>query len=105
MHKSLAGLLLLLAAVLVSGCSSMKFVNGPEMPSTVEREQWHHLGLNGIVEYSRPMDLQYNCDQQQWNTATVEYSFFNALASVSIPAPISLYNPWTIIYQCREPID
>ncbi|MBB1486811.1 hypothetical protein [Oceanospirillum sediminis] len=93
------------SALLLSACSTMKFVNGPEMEQTTEREQWHHLGLNGVVEFSRPMNLKYNCAQQQWDTATIEYSFLNMIASVSPAVPVTLYNPWTIIYECREPID
>lgn len=95
----------ILLSLPLAACSTMKFVNGPEMEDTVEREEWHHLGLNGIVEYSRPMDVDYKCDRQQWDSVTVEYSFFNALASVTTVAPISIYSPWTIIYECRDPID
>lgn len=90
--------------LLMGGCSTMKFVNGPKMEETVVREQWHHLGLNGIFEFSRPMDVDYNCASQQWDTITVEQTFFTTLASVSSPY-FSLYSPWAIIYECREPID
>lgn len=92
-------------AMLLSGCSTMRFVNGPDMDGTVQREQWHHLGLNGVVEFSPPMDLEYYCSEQQWDAATVEHSFLNAIASVSPWVPLSLYSPWTIIYECRESID
>ena len=99
-------LILILASIqLIIACSSMTFVNGPKLENTVEREKWHHIGFNGTVEYSPPVDLEYNCANQQWDSATVELSFFNAIASVSPWVPLSLYNPWTVIYECREPID
>ncbi len=98
-------LILLFLSVQLGACSTMNFVNGPEMEETVEREKWHHLGLNGVVEYSPPMNLKYNCGQQQWDTATVELSFFNGIASFSPWVPLSIYSPWTVIYECREPID
>jgi len=50
----------------------MNFVNGPQMDQYVEREQWHHLALFGLIELSRPMDVSYNCANQQWDTVTVE---------------------------------
>ncbi len=101
---SAIGLSLSLSLAL-SACSTMTFVNGPEMDETVEREQWHHLGINGMIEYSPPMNVVYNCANQQWDSVTVELSFFNAIASVSPWPPLSLYSPWTIIYECREAID
>lgn len=105
MAKLIRLVLVALSAQLLVACSSMKFVNGPELEETVEREKWHHLGFNGVVEYSPPVDLEYNCANQQWDSATVELSFFNALAAVSPWVPLSIYNPWTVIYECREPID
>ena len=73
---------LILMCLLLSACSTMNFVNGPKMDETVVREQWHHLGINGLIEYSKPMNIEYNCANQQWDSITVERSFFNGLASV-----------------------
>ncbi len=91
----------------LSACSTMHFTNGPQIEQTVVREQWHHLTFNALIEMSPPLDLQYNCGQQQWDTVTIEQTFLNGFVStVSQPFPyISLYTPWTITYSCREPID
>lgn len=88
----------------LSACSSMEFVNGPKMEQTVIREQWHHLAIGGLIELSEPMDINYKCDNKQWDSITIERSIFNAATGVSYPY-LSLYAPWTIIYECREPID
>ncbi|OPX55587.1 hypothetical protein SAMN02745127_01448 [Oceanospirillum multiglobuliferum] len=98
-------LVLLVVSLPLTACSTMNFVNGPEMEDTVERETWHHLGLSGVVEYSPPLDVSYSCANQQWDTVTVELSGFNVIASYSPWLPLSIYSPWTIIYECREPID
>lgn len=82
----------------------MHFVNGPKMDETVVREKWHHLAFNGLIEISPPLDVTYNCANQQWDTVTVKRTFLNGLASVSSPY-FSIYSPWAIIYECREPID
>lgn len=82
----------------------MSFVNGPQMDQTVEREQWHHIALFGLIELSRPMDVTYNCANQQWDTITVEKSFFNGISDVSWPY-VSVYSPMSIIYKCRQHLD
>ena len=97
-------LLLLTICLFTVSCSTMKFVNGPEMEDTVAREKWHHLGFNGLIEYSKPMNITESCDNKQWDTVTVEKTFFNALADLSWPY-VSVYTPWSIFYECREPID
>jgi len=97
-------LLLATLYLLIAGCNTMNFVNGPQMDRSVEREQWHHIALFGLIELSRPMDVTYNCANQQWDTVTVEKSFFNLIADASWPY-VSVYSPMSIIYKCREPFD
>lgn len=86
------------------GCSTMNFVNGPKMDETIVREQWHHLGINGLIEFSKPLNLSYNCGNQQWDSITIERSLLNGVAAAS-SAYLSLYTPWSIVYECREAID
>lgn len=97
-------LILAMLYMLSAGCSTINFVNGPQMENSVEREQWHHIALLGLIELSRPMDVTYNCATQQWDTITVEKSFFNSLADASWPY-VSIYSPMSIVYKCREPLD
>jgi Bor protein len=97
-------LMTLVSGALLSACSTMNFVNGPQMENTVDRAQWHHVALLSLIELSRPMNVTYNCANQQWDTVTVERTFFNALADLNWPY-FSLYSPMSIIYECREPID
>lgn len=94
-----------LLLIFCASCSTLNFVNGPVMEDTVQREQWHHIGINGLIEFSKPMDVEYNCAGQQWDTVTVERTFFNTIAAVSPWPLISIYTPWSIIYECRAPID
>jgi len=96
--------LLLAICVALSGCTTMEFVNGPKMEDTRVRETWHHQGLNGLVEFSKPLDLEYNCATEQWDSVTIEKTLFNSIAGLSYPY-VTLYAPWTIVYECREPID
>lgn len=89
----------------IISCSTITFVNGPELEQTIQREQWHHVGLNGLIEYSKPMNLDYYCGDQQWDSVTVEKTVFNSLMGTTPHPAVSVYTPWTIFYECREPID
>ena len=89
----------------LSACSTMNFVNGPVVGDTVERKQWHHIAVGGLVEISKPFDFDYYCDEKQWEKLTVELTFANLLAHTTAPQVPTLYSPWTIEYTCRESID
>jgi hypothetical protein len=88
----------------LSACSTFEFVNGPELNQTTIHESWHHQGINGLINFSKPLNVKAQCGQQQWESVTIEETFFNGISGVSHPV-INLYAPWTIIYECREAID
>ncbi len=99
-------ILLIIMAINISACSTMNFVNGPVTGDTVKREQWHHLALVSLIELSKPFDAKYYCDNKQWEKLTVELSPSNVFSALATTTPfISLYNPWTIYYECRENIN
>lgn len=98
-------LFILMALITLSACSTMNFVNGPEVGGNVERTQWHHIAVGGLVEISKPFDYSYYCDDKQWEKLTVELTFANLMAHTSAPQLPTLYSPWTIEYTCRESID
>jgi hypothetical protein len=78
----------------------MHFVNGPMIGDTVKREQWHHVMALGLIEVSEPFNLSYYCDNKEWEKVTVSVTVPNGLANVA-----AVYNPWTIDYECRTPIE
>ncbi len=94
---------LLLTCSILTGCSTMHFVNGPEMEEKTPRNHWHHLALFGSIEVSPPFALSYNCDDKEWNKITIEKTFLNGIASASIEG-VNLYSPWTVRYSCRQPL-
>lgn len=98
--------LILLCLIGLSSCSTIHFTNGPQVENTVVREQWHHITLNELVEISPPMNLDYNCADQEWDTVTIERSFLNGFVGATLQplSGLSLYSPWTIRYHCRPPL-
>jgi hypothetical protein len=99
--KFLYSVFLALSFVLsTSGCAPMHFVNGPMIGDTVKREHWHHVMALGLIEVSEPFNLSYYCDNKEWEKVTVLIKAPNLLANVA-----AVYNPWSIDYECRTPID
>lgn len=64
--------------------------------------QWHHTALNGMVEISRPANLQQMCAGNPWHSITIESTWINQVVPLAIrnPPMVSLYNPWTITAYC-----
>lgn len=103
-HIRLTLIIAVVSLPMLAGCSTFEFVNGPELNETVKYERWHHLGLNGLVSFSQPLNVVQQCDQNQWESITIEKTFFNGIAGVSVPW-FELYSPWTTVYECRPAID
>lgn len=84
----------------LTACAQMNFVNGPIIGDTVKREHWHHLTGAGLIELSAPFNMDYYCDDKEWEKVSVLLTVPNVLASASV-----MYNPWSIHYECRPPIE
>lgn len=97
MMKTFSTVLLSLS---LCACAPMHFVNGPVIGDTVKREHWHHLTGAGLIELSQPFNMDYYCDNKEWEKISVLLTTPNVLASASI-----LYNPWSIHYECRDAIE
>lgn len=87
--------------LLLSGCTTIHFKNGPDTPVTNKTEQWHHNAVLALVEVSDPVDLTEECVDKEWSTVTTELTFFNGLASgvVNLIAPI--WFPKTVTVTCQ----
>ena len=98
--------ILLSGSYLLSGCSTIQFVQHeqPGEHSTINR--WHHSTLNGMVELSKPLNVQSICGQKAWTTITTEFTFYNSLSQIVVPSLsfVSFYSAWTNKVQCYEPI-
>ncbi|BFM08690.1 Bor/Iss family lipoprotein [Halioxenophilus aromaticivorans] len=89
--------------ILISGCSTMHFVNGPETEEK-SRSHWHHSAIYGAFEISPPYDIAESCYGKEWNKITIERTLLNSLASFGING-VNLYTPWSVHYSCRLPVD
>jgi hypothetical protein len=55
---------------LISGCSTIEFVQHEQNFNNSTTNRWHHSTLNGIVEISKPLNIQSICGTKAWTTIT-----------------------------------
>lgn len=93
-----------LAICILSGCSTIKFVQHEQAIESATVNRWHHSTLNGMVEISKPLDVQSICDKKAWTTITTEFTLFNALPVILVPSTtlVSFYSAWTNKVKCYE---
>lgn len=96
-----------LVLCLLSGCSTIQFVQHEQAVDNATINRWHHSTLNGMVEISKPLNIQSICGKKAWTTVTTEFTLYNALPVVLIPSPslVSFYSAWTNKVQCYKTKD
>ena len=95
----------LLAACSFSlGCSPITFVQVDQPGEHQTHTRWHHATANGMVELSKPLDIQSICHEKAWTKITTEHTLANWAAEVLVPNPpfLVLYSAWTNKVQCHE---
>jgi len=94
-----------LCVYLLSGCSTIQFVQHEQPGEHTVVNRWHHATLNGMVELSKPLDVRSVCGKKAWTTITTEFTFYNALPELIVPSLsfVSFYSAWTNKVQCYEP--
>lgn len=93
--------LLAIAAIALSGCTTIHFDNGanPTMGQTTEK--WHHNAVLALIEVSDPVNLESECAGQEWSSVQTELTFINGLVSglVNVIAPV--WYPKTVTVNCK----
>jgi hypothetical protein len=108
MIKKASLLALLAAAVLLTGCSTIHFENGPVTPdpvpdqgfswtmglfdddpslqydtaSSLRYRRWYHHAIFSIAELSNPLQTGIECSGLDWNQITTEVTFWDFVAGL-----------------------
>ncbi len=72
-----------IATVALTGCHKIYYHNGGSMvanKASAQYNDWHHIGVLGLVEFSDPIPLNQKC-QSKWSTLETENSFLTGLVS------------------------
>lgn len=102
--RVLTVLVLGLASLVLSGCSTIQFVQHEQAAQSDTINRWHHSTLNGMVEISKPLNVQKVCENKAWTTITTEFTFYNALPVILVPTTplVSFYSAWTNKVGCYQ---
>ena len=89
----------LLAALAVSGCYKIDYVNGGSPSAYADSTEWHHIAIMGLMEFSEPVALDQICPDG-FAKVHHEVSLVNGLVSYIIG--YGLYSPSTIEVYCKS---
>jgi hypothetical protein len=91
----------LVIATLLSGCHKIYYHRAAPMvanKNSATVNEWHHLGVIGLVEFSDPTDLKTYCGSSGWRSVETENSFLTGLVS---GVTYGLYTPRMANVMCR----
>lgn len=91
------------AALMLGGCFKIDYTYGPSNPAP-SYDNWHHIGIFGLVEFSDPVNLDAVCPNG-FGRVHYEVSFINGLIPYALNALGGLgwvYQPSTIRVYCRS---
>jgi hypothetical protein len=91
----------LLLACVTTGCHKIYYHNGGPLvanKSAALVNEWHHIGVIGLVEFSEPVDLKRYCGSKGWSAVETENSFLSGLVSA---VAYGLYTPREANVVCK----
>ncbi|WP_189398960.1 Bor/Iss family lipoprotein [Arenicella chitinivorans] len=103
-HRKSTAVFVAFALCVLSGCSTIEFVQHEQSVESKSVNRWHHSTLNGMVEISKPLNIESICGKRAWTTVTTEFTLLNALPVVLVPSTslVSFYSAWTNKVNCYE---
>lgn len=95
--------LILLAAILLgtSACNTIIIKNGANASTAMTHEEWHHIGILGLVEYSKPVDLNETCNGKGWNSVQTRTGPLQVLIG-ALPYVSTFYTPEEVQISCKN---
>jgi hypothetical protein len=91
----------LMVVALLSGCHKIYYHKAGPMvanKNSATVNEWHHIGVVGLVEFSDPTDLKNYCGSAGWRSVETENSFLTGLVS---GLTYGLYTPRMANVMCK----
>lgn len=77
--------LLILLSMVLSSCYTIHFVRDAGSSTyNYSFSKWHHIGLWGLVEFSKPVNLSSYCRGGNWSAVRTQVGFVQGLVAVLI---------------------
>ena len=94
--------ILIVGLILLSGCTSIHFDNGPQTAVAQANEnKWHHNFLFSLYEGSDAVDLAAECQQKEWVSVKTELTAANIFSSVIVNFLGPIWYPKTVEVTCQ----
>ncbi len=87
--------------LILSGCTTIYFENGTDISGETLAPEWHHGFAFDLYEASAPVNLEEECDGDDWASVKTEVSFINGLAASAINWLGPIWYPKTTQVTCR----
>ena len=87
--------LAILSIMFLCSCYTIHFVKDEvSYNHYMERgfEDWHHIGVFGLMEFSSPVDLKRSCPSGQWNAVRTQMGWIQALVPAAVNMAFSSVN-------------
>ena len=96
-------LLIALVIVFATGCSTIKFTNGTETSKPYQTQEWHHIGIFELVEFSSPVDIAKTCEGKGWQSVQTRRGPLQVLVSLGLGlfAAGAAYGPYETAVACN----
>ena len=90
--------LFLLLSLIASGCGKVTYTQGNTTPLIRENPAFHHVGIIGLVEFSKPIPIHDICPDgfERVDVRT------NALTALIQGVTFNLYTPTQTFVQCKS---
>lgn len=93
--------LLIIASIIMSGCTTIYFDNGEQDKTVPVQKKWHHNYLFSLIEGSKPVNLDNECGEKEWSSVKTELSFINGLAGGAVNTVGPIWYPKTVEISCK----
>ena len=105
-NKSVLSTVVIVAAISVSGCSTIVFDNVPvaQSPDAEWKKSHHQIGgIFELFEFQQPKNLESICEGKVWEHIATQQTFLDGL--INFLVPYGIYSPKTTFTKCAEPVD
>jgi len=87
-------------ALTSAGCATINFERGgAHVVSRPDVGAWHQIGILGLVEFSKPVNVYRMCSGRGWQKLTTEQTFVQGLVGALAGG---WYTPWQVDVVCAS---
>jgi hypothetical protein len=92
---------ILILAISLAGCQTINVQNGPDASKNYTQDEWHHIGIADLVEYSDPVDLRNRCNGKDWSAVRTRQSVGQVFLGL-VPYLGFFWSPREVAIACKE---